>query len=120
MRISKKMNGGRKGTVRCGQGLISNSADRRVAAAAANGTGQCSIVSPGGISYIPRAMEDAVVISDGSERYCIGVRIGDNDHGILPGELILYTPSSYIHLKNNGEIRIVGDVYINGTKLEVT
>lgn len=120
MRISKKISGGKKNSLRCGHGQIRNSADRRIAAAAVNGTGQCSIVSPGGMAYIPRAMEDAVVISDNNEQFCIGVRVGDNDHGILPGELILYASGNYIHLKNNGEIRIVGDVYINGTRLEVT
>ena len=85
-----------------------------------NGTGQCSIVSPGGMTYIPRAMEDAVVISGDKEQFCIGVRVGNNDYELLPGELILYSYGNYIHLKNNGEIHIRGDVYLNGTKLEVT
>ena len=91
-----------------------------MAAAAVNGTRQLSVVTPAGIAYIPRPREDAVVMSDGNEQLCLGVRMMANDRGIKPGEIMVFSSNdTYIHLTNDGKIYISGEVYINGERLEV-
>ncbi len=118
MRISRKLTrSGEK--LGIGSGLVSGSSDRRVSAGGTGGAGQYGIVSPGGMAYIPGANEDAVMLSDGNRQLCIGVRMIFNRFDIKPGELVLFTPAASVHLTNDGDIKIEGNVYINGQLLEV-
>ena len=120
MRISQKMVNKRQGAKSCTSGRIMNSADRRISAAALNGTGQFSIVAPWGIESIPQMNDDAVIISGDSERMCIGVKQLHNYYDIAQGEIVIHSGlDTFIRLKSNGRIDINGDVYINGTRLEV-
>ncbi len=118
MKLSEKLVGKKQITKSCTAGRIHNSADRRISASAINGTGQFSIVAPWGIESIPKTETDAVVISGDSERMCIGVKQIYNYYGLKPGEIVIYSGmSTYIHLKEDGKIDIVGDVYVNGVRL---
>ena len=120
MRISKKLVNKRQSAKTCTAGRIMNSADRRVSAAALNGTGQFVIVAPWGVESIPQINDDAVIVSGDSEKMCIGVKQLYNNYNIGPGEVVLHSNlNTYIRLKNDGRIDICGDVYVNGTRLEV-
>lgn len=119
MRLSAKKKNAENG-LGFHSGLIRTSADRRVTATEGNGTGPCAIVSPGGMSYIPQPHEEAVVLTFGGQQLCVGVRVTKNEFGVQPGELVLYSSGgASVHLKNNGQIHLRGEVYLNGSKLEV-
>ena len=69
-----------------------------------------SIVSPGGIAYVPVQGDKALIIPVGEENICIGI-IGEKK-GLEAGELMLSSHGgAKIILKNNGE------VVINGTTI---
>ena len=120
MRISGKLMKKNSSAVSCRTGLIVSSADRRVAANAVHGKRQTAIVSPGGICYIPKPREDAVMLIDDSEQLCLGVRMLRNDFEIEPGELVLFSGrGSRIMLRNDGRVELYGEVYVNGKLLEV-
>lgn len=119
MKLSEKLVSKKRTSKSCTAGRIQNSADRRISASAVNGTGQFSIVSPWGIEYIPNTDNDAVVIAGDSERMCIGVKQIYNHYGLKSGEIVIHSGlDTYIHLTEDGKINIVGDVYINGSRLE--
>ena len=93
-------------------GRIKQSADRRIAASAANGIGQFALVAPSGIVCIPSKDEDAVVIPTDSGQMCIGVRIPSNSFNIEAGEMVLYSAGgAKIYLKNDGKVIINGNEY---------
>lgn len=120
MKLSEKIGRKKSSSLHCKTGMILNSADRRLAANAVHGKRQTAIVVPGGMCYIPRPGEDAVMLSDENEQLCIGIKMLQNQFEIQPGELVLFTENgNRIVLKKNGRIELFGDVYINGTKLEV-
>ena len=117
MRLSSKLNRRGAGKTVCSAGVIRTSADRRVAARAVNGTRQLTVVAPGGLAYIPRADESAVILSSGNEQLCIGVKLLTNERELKPGEVLLFSSdTSYIHLTADGKINICGEVYINGIR----
>ncbi len=119
MRISEKIANGKRSIHFCSSGTIKNSADRRIAASATNGTQQISIVSPGGMVYIPQQNDEAVVISNDAEQLCVGVKVINNYYDIDPGEIVLFSAGgASVHLTNEGKVLIEGDVYINGVKSE--
>ncbi len=120
MRISEKItNAGQKTRVYT-SGKVQNSADRRGAASAVNGTRQFSIVTPGGMEYIPRQNEDAVMLSEGQEQLCIGVRMMTNRFDTQPGEVALFSAGgASVEIKNDGKIYLTGRVFINGTEIGV-
>ncbi len=120
MKLSERINRRRQQAKSCTAGRILGSADRRISAAAQNGTGQFSLVAPWGVESIPQSDTDAVVISGDSERLCIGVKQRTNRYGLEPGEVVLHAGSNtYIHLHADGKIDICGEVYINGQRWEV-
>ena len=118
MRISEIIgSGGRRGRVYT-TGKIKNSADRRGAASAVNGKRQFAIVLPAGIDSIPKQNDDAVMLYEGGEQLCIGVRSLDNSFQIQPGEVAVYSAGgASIELHNNGNIYSTGRVYINGEEI---
>ncbi len=119
MRLSERINRKNTGKTICSAGSIRTSADRRVAAQEVNGTRQLSVVAPAGVAYIPKAREDAVVLSNGNEQLCIGVKMPAGERELKPGEVMLFsTGTSYIHLTADGRINICGEVYINGVRQE--
>ncbi len=117
MRLSSKINRRSGKETLCSAGMIRSSADRRVAARAVNGTRQLTVVAPSGMAYIPRANENAVILANGNEQLCIGVKMLTNDRELKPGEVLLYSSdTSYIHLTADGKIKLCGEVYINGVR----
>ena len=117
MKLSSKINRRAEVKTVCSAGMIRSSADRRVAARAVNGTRQLTVVAPGGLAYIPRANENAVILTSGNEQLCIGVKMLTNDKELKPGEVLLFsTDTSYIYLTADGKINICGEVYINGVR----
>ena len=119
MKLSERMNRRKREAKTCTAGRIISSADRRVSAAALNGTGQFSIVLPWGLESIPETDTDAVIVAGDSERMCIGIKQRANEFGVNPGEVVLHAGSdTYIHLHTDGRIDICGDVYINGVRWE--
>ena len=120
MRLSERLSGRKQQSKSIGTGRIVTSADRRVSASCEDGRGQFAIASPWGVESIPGDESDAVIISGGSERLCIGVRQNYNPFGIKPGELVLHSgEDTYIYLREDGRIEIYGEVYVNGQRLEV-
>lgn len=120
MRLSEKMMKGSPAETFGRSGRIVNSADRRIAANAVHGTGQCVILSPGGMMYIPLPQEEVVVMDGDTEPLCLGVKMLHNDHHIEPGEVMLFSNGgASVILKNDGSIRLNGTVYINNTPWEV-
>lgn len=119
MKLSEKINRKNSGKTICSAGVIKTSADRRIAAQAVNGTRQLSVAAPWGLAYIPKAQEDAVVLSNGNEQLCIGVKMINNEMDLKPGEVLLFSSgTNYIHLTADGKINICGEVYINGVLQE--
>ena len=119
MRLSEKIMQGKTAEAGCSSGAIINSADRRVTANAVSGTGQFAIVAPGGMMYIPRPQEEAVMIAGDIEPLCLGVKMLRNDYHIEPGEVVLFSGGgASITLKNDGTIHLDGDVYINDVRWE--
>ena len=112
MRLSKNISEmGSKG-VSCTSGRVHYSADRRIAASAADGRSQFALIAPSGMYYIPSKNEDAVVIPTDSGRMCIGVRIPYNTYNLEPGELLLRSEGgTMIVLKNDGKVIINGEEY---------
>ena len=50
----------------------------------------------------------------------MGIRRNNTEHDLKAGELMLYSKGgAVIYLTNDGEIRISGNVIINGVPLEV-
>lgn len=120
MKISGKLVRNRQKVKSCTAGRIQNSADRRISAAALNGKGQFSIVSPWGVEYIPDLNDDAVIISGDSERMCIGIKQRNNYYNIEPGEVVIHSDlDTFIKITNDGKIYLSGDIYVNGQRLEV-
>lgn len=102
----------RNRSISCSAGKIKQSADRRIAASAVDGTGQFSLVAPSGMICIPKKDEEAVVIPTDSGRMCIGVRIPENGYELEAGEVALYSAGgATIFLKNNGKVIINGEEY---------
>ncbi len=65
------------------------------------------IAAPYGISYVPTAGEESVVLCAGGENICLGTV--SKDKNLQPGEIMLYSAGgASIELKNDG------NVYING------
>lgn len=75
------------------------------------------ICAPGGYIWRPESGQEVVIIktSEGSGAVA-GVKGGDSGE-VSPGEVRLFSKGCSIYLKNNGEIEISGDVYINGRKI---
>ncbi len=119
MKLSGKLMKKQGEILSCRSGLVTNSADRRLSASAAGGKRQTAIVAPGGIGYIPKPGEDAVMLTNDNEQLCLGVRMLKNDFEIEPGELVLYAGAASIILRKSGKIEINGEVYLNGERLEV-
>lgn len=112
MWISKSISKIRNKSSSGSAGRIKQSADRRIAASAANGIGQFALVAPSGMICIPQADEDAVVVSTDSGQMCIGVRIPSNGFGLESGEVGLYSAGgATVFLKNDGRVLINGKEY---------
>lgn len=93
-------------------GKIKQSADRRISASAANGTGQFALAAPPGMIFIPQKDDEAVVIPTDSGQMCIGVRIPPTEYELEAGEIALYSAGgATIFLKNNGKVIINGEEY---------
>ncbi|MBQ3929288.1 MAG: hypothetical protein II711_04265 [Clostridia bacterium] len=109
MKLSKNMAVQENDRFACEAGRIHYSAERRIAAAAVDGTSQFALAAPGGMMYIPSNDSDAVVMNTESGRMCIGVKIPDNTYALKPGELLLYSEGgAMIELRNDGKVIING------------
>ncbi len=94
-------------------GIVQQSADRRVSAAAEDGTAQYSLAGVPGIIYKPQPDDQAVLIKTSGGAVCIGIRLNPYTDTIQPGELILKSAGgAVLKLANDG------CVYINGREIE--
>ncbi len=119
MKLSEKMMRGHSAETFGVSGRIVNSADRRIAASVVHGTGQCAIVSPGGMMYLPAAQDEAVVAAGDTESLCLGIKMMDNPYRIEPGEIVLFSRGgASVILKNDGSIHLNGTIYINDHEWE--
>ncbi len=68
------------------------------------------LLTPWGITYLPPRGVQAVVVQADGTPLCAGVTA--KPEGLAAGELMLRAASgAYIHLKNNGEVEINGQVF---------
>ncbi len=120
MRISERLFRGRTAGLYCDTGRITNSLKSTVAADGAGGASQLAMVAPEGIEYVPDRDGDAVILCENDRRLFMGIRRNNTEHDLKAGELMLYSKGgAVIYLTNDGEIRISGNVIINGVPLEV-
>lgn len=89
------------------KGNIKGASDGCVKVNASSDYAKIPIAAPYGISYVPTAGEESVVLSAGGENICLGTLSKNAD--LNPGELMLRSSGgASIALKNDGK------VYING------
>lgn len=77
-----------------------------------------SVYAPGGYCWKPAAGQEVLVLKAGQEKEtaCVlGAPQAEKD--LMAGEVCLFSEGGSITLKNSGEIRISGDVSINGESL---
>ena len=80
------------------------------------------VISPGGYCWQPDAAEEVLVVK-GNELYVPG-KLQKSPRALAPGEVLIYAGSSEIFVSRTGveiagDVRITGDLYVNGTKMEV-
>lgn len=115
MKISQLIGGRKRDESSCMEAKLRLSTLNRVSATDADGTGEYTIVTPGGMTYIPVGNEDAVVIPTNAGRVCIGIKGGKSYIGMEPGEVALYScGGAEILLKNDGTVVINGQVFPAG------
>lgn len=89
------------------KGNIIGASDGYVKVNASSDYSRIPIAAPYGISYVPVAGEESVVLSAGGENICLGTV--SKEENLEPGELMLKSfGGASIALKNDGK------VYING------
>ncbi len=121
MRLSERLYRGNREGLYCDTGRVTNSVKGSVAAQGTGGASQLSMVTPGGVEYVPDRDDEAVILWGNKRRLFIGKRRNTTSNNLKPGELLLYSKGgASIYLTNEGEIRITGTVTINGEPLEVT
>lgn len=89
------------------KGCIKGASDGKVKIHASSDYSQIPVAAPYGVSYLPVAGEETVVLCAGGENICLGTL--SKSKGLEPGELMLESAGgASIELKNDGK------VYING------
>ncbi len=89
------------------KGNIKGASGGRVKINASSDYAEIPVAAPYGISYVPVAGEETVVLSAGGEDICLGTL--SKNQNLKPGELMLKSAGgASITLKNDGK------VYING------
>lgn len=96
-------------------GSVGNSANLRISANSADGSGQCAMVTPPGIYSLPMRNQDAVVLQTKNGPVCVGLRMGMFRGEIEPGEIVLRSyGGAEIKLDNEGKVWINGVEVGNG------
>lgn len=72
---------------------------------------RAKIISPGGYCWQPNVKDDVLVVK-GNELYLAGML--QKSGQVEKGEILIYSESASIRLKNDGKIEIDGDVHISG------
>jgi len=76
-----------------------------------------AVYGPPGISALPLVGDNALLVEAGGEKRLLGVR--NNTEGLEPGEIRLRSAGgAEILLKNNGEVRVNGQVIAGGEEEE--
>ncbi len=69
-----------------------------------------SLAAPWGIAYLPPDAARAVLVDSTEGMVCTGTVV--EEANLEPGELLLFSQGgAHIHLKNNGEVVINGQVF---------
>lgn len=79
-----------------------------------------SVYSPGGYCWVPKSGQQVMVLKTGQEQEsaCI-IGAGQKAEGLRAGEVKLYSEhGAQISLKNDGKVEIMGDIWVNGERLE--
>ena len=69
------------------------------------------VISPGGYCWQPSTGQSVLIVK-ANEAYVPGVLQDGGD--LLPGEILIHSDSAQIRLQNDGNIRILGEVWITG------
>ena len=75
---------------------------------------QLKPLCPGSFAWRPRVGEQLLVMKDlalGAEPHC--------PVALQPGECCLYTKNAYLHLTADGQIKLSGEVWVNGKALSL-
>lgn len=73
------------------------------------------VASPGGVAWLPRVGEEALLIRCGGEEAVVGT-VAAAPAGLQPGEVCVYSAGgASILLKNDGRVLITGNVEVTGT-----
>lgn len=73
------------------------------------------LIAPGGIAWAPRTAQ-TVLLFQGTEDCVLGQEVSC-EQTLLPGELCLYSDGASVTLKNNGEIHVIGTIFVNGRRI---
>ena len=73
------------------------------------------ILSSPGIGWRPKCGDEILVIKDsGGRKNVFGKKQGALSENIAPGEVLIYSDSGTIWLKNNGDVHISRNLFVNG------
>ncbi len=88
----------------------------QTAAAMAGGREQrlLPVISPGGYIWAPAVGQRVYVLREGTP--CI-LGVHPPEETLSPGEVLLYSGNASLKLSPNGEIRLTGQVFLNGTPM---
>lgn len=72
------------------------------------------VISPGGYVWLPSPGQRVLVLKEGGS--CIAGAL-QPETALMPGDVLIYAGDASIRIKTNGEIRLTGRVYVNGTQI---
>ena len=74
-----------------------------------------TVVAPGGVAWLPRSGDEALLIRCGDEDAVAGVAVAAPP-GMQPGEVCVFSAGgASVLLCNDGKVKITGSVEISGT-----
>ncbi|MBE6957048.1 MAG: hypothetical protein E7450_06310 [Ruminococcaceae bacterium] len=78
------------------------------------------VAAPGGYRWKPKNGQQVLVMKSGvdGEAACIVAQRESADNDLNPGELELFADGCSIRLSGDGQVRLKGEVLVNGVSLE--
>lgn len=73
-----------------------------------------TVIAPGGVAWLPRSGDEALLIRCGGEDAIAGAVVSA-PAGMQPGEVCVFSSGASVLLKNDGKIELTGDVEVTGT-----
>lgn len=85
-----------------------------ITAQSSNEHREIKLIAPQGVSYSPKSGENCILMKTENEVVAIGVPVKDKN--LDEGEIMIYSGTGSITLKNDGKIYLSGRVFINGVE----